>query len=391
MAKGIDMRNHDADAKPARETGLADTLFPRTGRLVSIDALRGLAMFLILAIDIGGAPVFLTFTKLWGDTFAKATAHHFSYGFCEGLRLSFFAMPMFLFIVGLVIPISLCNNPSRTGQSVYPRIIKRTLILFLLGLIAGGQLLQFRFANMPLYNNVLEYISVGYLVCAMLVLNTSIRFQSILTALLLVAYWGLFMLVPVPGSQAGPFARDMNLAIYIDNLVLGPFHKAGSWQVLATLSFVANMLIGVLTGHFLVNRKRNIKTVKRLVLGGTVIILAGLLWSPFCPIIRSLWTSSYVLVTCGVSILLLAAFYLICDVWGYTAWALFFIVFGVNSIAVYMMAHLFDFRQIGNIFVGGLCRFLPSNVQDFVQAMAAMTVIWLIMYWMYRKRTFIKI
>jgi predicted acyltransferase len=87
----------------------------------------------------------------------------------------------------------------------------------------------------------------------------------------------------------------------------------------------------------------------------------------------------------------LASFYLLIDVWGYKKWALFFIVFGVNSIAIYMMAHMFDFRLIGNIFVGGISRFFTSNVQDFIQAVAAMIVMWLIMYWMYRKKTFIKI
>ena len=102
-------------------------------------------------------------------------------------------------------------------------------------------------------------------------------------------------------------------------------------------------------------------------------------------------TSSFVLVTCGISTLLLASFYLIIDVRGYSKWAFFFIVFGVNSIAIYMMAHMFDFRLIGNIFVGGLSTLFASNVQDFIQAVAAMTVMWLIMYWMYRKKTFIKV
>ena len=102
-------------------------------------------------------------------------------------------------------------------------------------------------------------------------------------------------------------------------------------------------------------------------------------------------TSSFVLETCGIATFLLASFYLIIDVWGYSKWAFFFIVFGVNSIAIYMMAHLFDFRLIGNIFVGGLSSLFSSNVQAFIQAVTAMMVMWLIMYWMYNKKTFIKI
>jgi predicted acyltransferase len=373
---------------------MSDQIAQNKARLISIDALRGLAMFLILAIDIGGAPIFQTFTKLWGENFANTASIQFSYGFAEGLRLCFIAMPMFLLVVGLVIPFSLNNRLSEKQndkRKIYLHIVKRTLILFLLGEIAGGHLLHFEFANMPLYNNVLEYIAVGYLVCAILVLNTSIWVQFILTLVLLLFYWAVFMFIPVPGGDGEIFSGKMNLAIYIDNTVLGPFHKSGSWQVLATISFISNMLLGVLVGHIL-NATRDKKyKLKLLFAAGIVMFLTGAIWGQFFPVIRSLWTSSFVLLTCGITVLLLAVFYLIIDILGYTKWAFFFIVFGVNSIAIYMMAHMFDFRLIGNIFIGGLIRFLPLSVQDFIQAITAMTVMWLIMYWMYCKKTFIKI
>jgi predicted acyltransferase len=204
-------------------------------------------------------------------------------------------------------------------------------------------------------------------------------------------YWAIFLIIPVPGWQGETFSGEMNLAIFIDNIVLGPFHKPGSWQVLATISFISNMLLGVLIGQIIFSDKEKERKTKLLFINGFVILLIGLIWGQFFPIIRSLWTSSFVLVTCGISTLLLAIFYLIIDVWGYSKWAFFFIVFGVNSIAIYMMAHLFDFRLIGNIFAGGLSNLFASNVRDFIQALAAMVVMWLIMYWMYLKKTFIKI
>jgi predicted acyltransferase len=361
-------------------------------RLVSIDALRGFAMFLILAIDIGGAPIFSTFTKLWGDAFAKAASRQFTYEFAEGLRLCFLAMPMFLFVVGLVLPLSLRNKRAyKEKKDVYRHIVKRALILFVLGLIAGGHLLQLKFTGMPLYNNVLEYISVGYLVCSLLVLNTTVRVQFCVTLALLLLYWALFVCIPVPGWDGEVFSSKMNLAIYVDNLVLGPFHRQGSWQVLATISFIANMLLGVLIGQLMIGSRDSKIKMQRLVVFGFAMLVAGFIWGRFFPIIRSLWTSSYVLVTCGLSTLLLAAFYLLLDVKGHAKWALFFVVLGANSITVYMMAHLFDFKLIGTVFVSGVCRFLPPHAQDFVQAAAALTVIWLIMYWMYCKKTFIKI
>ena len=225
-------------------------------RVVSIDTLRGFAMFLILAYDIGGAPVLQTFIKLWGENFANAASAQFEYEFTTGLRFSFIAMPMFLFVVGLVIPFSLNNRIlQKDRKRIYLHIIKRALILFLLGLIAGGHLLNLKFANMPVYNNVLEYISIGYLVCAILVLNTTTSVQVMITAGLLMIYWMIFLFIPVPGWQGEIYSGEMNLAIYIDDVVLGQFHHHGSWQVLATINFISNMLLGVLSGQLILSNR----------------------------------------------------------------------------------------------------------------------------------------
>ena len=280
---------------------------------------------------------------------------------------------------------------QKDKKGIYLHIIKRSLILFFLGLVAGGHLLHLKFTNMPVYNNVLEYISIGYLVCAILVLNTTALVQFILTVALLLMYWAIFLFIPVPGWQGEIFSGQMNLAIYIDNIVLGPLHKPGSWQVLATISFITNMLLGVLMGQIIFSSRNKESKTRLLFIYGFVMLIAGWIWGQFFPVIRSLWTSSFVLETCGISTLLLAVFYLIIDVWGHSKWAFFFVVFGANSIAIYMMAHMFDFSLIGNIFVGGLSSLFASNVQDFIQAVGAMMVMWLIMYWMYLKKTFIKI
>ena len=310
---------------------------------------------------------------------------------------------MFLFVVGLVIPRSLGSRLlQKDKKNVYLHIIKRALILFLLGLIAGGPLLQFKFATLPVYDNVLEYIAIGYLVCAVLVLNTTVLTQLILAAAMLLGYWAILTLIPVPGWQGEHLSGQMNLAKYIDNIVLGPHHHEGSWQVLATINFIANMLLGVLMGHVVFGGRSKKSKTKLLFIYGFLMLIAGSIWGHFFPVIRSLWTSTYVLETCGISTLLLASFYYIIDVLGFAKWAFFFIVFGANSITIYMMAHLFDFKLIGKIFVGtpkgfsdvagsGLSGLFASNVGDFIQNLAALTVMWLIVYWMYLKKTFIKI
>jgi predicted acyltransferase len=127
-----------------------------------------------------------------------------------------------------------------------------------------------------------------------------------------------------------------------------------------------------------------------LVILGAGCIIAAKVWGIWFPIIHHLWTSTLVLYAGGISALLLALFYLVIDVLGYRKWSFFFVVIGMNAIAVYVATHLFDFRKIGNVFVGGLEKYLgPWN--EFVQACAALAVVWLILLYMYRKKTFIKI
>jgi len=127
-----------------------------------------------------------------------------------------------------------------------------------------------------------------------------------------------------------------------------------------------------------------------LVALGIGCILAGRIWGIWFPIIHHLWTSSMVLYAGGLSFLLLSLFYLVIDVWGYKKWAFVFVVIGMNAIAVYVATRLFDFKLIGNVFVGGLASYLGAW-GGFIQELAAITVIWFILYWMYRKKTFIKI
>ena len=361
-------------------------------RITSIDALRGFAMFLILSTQIGGAPIFQTFITLWGENFFNAVSPQLSWE--TRVSLINIAQPIFIFVVGLVIPFSMNNRLLRTDKRrIYIHIIKRALILFLLGLIAGGKLLDLKFATLPVYNNVLEYISICYLVCAIVVLNTNTLVQYILTGGLLLLVWAIWLFIPAPGWHGDIYSSEMNIGIYIENVVLGQHGSHfGAWTgVLNTMNGISNMLLGVLIGQIIFGNRKKIDKTKLLYICSLVMLLTGLIWGQFFPILPRHWTSSFVLITCGIATFLLTSFYLIIDVWGYSRWAFFFIVFGVNSIAIYMMAHLFDFRLIGNIFVGGLSSLFAPNVKDFIQAVAAMVVMWLIMYWMYRKNTFIKI
>ena len=364
-------------------------------RISSIDALRGFAMFIILSTQIGGAPIFRTFSKLWGENFPNfANVRFFSYSLGNGVSLASLAQPIFVFVVGVVIPFSISNRLLKTNKSrVYRHIIIRALILYLFGLIAGGKLLELQFDKLYVYNNVLQYISISYLVCTILVLNTSTLVQCFWTVGLMLLVWMIYLFIPAPGWEGNIFSPEMNIGIYIDQVILGKHgHGFGKWTaVLNTFGHISNMLLGVLMGKIIFSSRPKLTKTRLLFVYGLGMVFAGLLWGIFLPILSSNWTGSWVLVTCGIATLLLASFYLIIDVLGYSKWAFFFIVFGVNSITIYMMAHLFDFRLIGNIFVGGVSSLFPANVQAFIQALTAMIIMWLIMYYMYRNKTFLKI
>jgi predicted acyltransferase len=254
-------------------------------------------------------------------------------------------------------------------------------------------LLEYDLAKLQLYSNTLQAIAAGYLISSLILLNLSPRWQFVVTGSLLLLYWLLLALVPVPGQGEGHFSEQGNLAIYIDRLLLGPFQDGTNppytW-ILSSMTFAATVMIGAFAGQLL--RSGQTRASKALILLGSGIgcILVGWAWGQVFPIIKHLWTSSMVLYAAGWSLLLLALFYVAFDVLRLRFLAFFFVVIGMNAIAVYMATHVFDFRHLGDIFVGNLANW-TGDWQDFVRAVAGFAILWLILLYMYRKRTFIKI
>jgi predicted acyltransferase len=186
---------------------------------------------------------------------------------------------------------------------------------------------------------------------------------------------------------------DGNLAIYIDRVILGRFidgtNPPYTW-ILSSMTFPCTVMLGVMAGHLLRSDEVGIRKVLWLLAAGGGCIVAGLLWNLFFPIIKHIWTSSFVLFSGGLCFMLLALFYLVIDVLGFRKWAFGFVVIGTNAIAVYMAVHIINFRNIGGVFVRGLEKY-AGNWYPFIYALAGFAVVWLILWWMYRKKTFIKI
>jgi len=357
-------------------------------RLVCVDALRGFDMLWI----IGGSEVLITLADATGFKFLSNMPAHFDHSWGQ-FHFYDLIMPLFLFIVGVVMPVSFKKRADRgeTKKKLYTHVIRRVIILYILGLIASGHLLTFDISKIHLWTDTLHAIAVGYLVSSVMILELRLKWQIGITAGLLFLYWGIMALIPVPGIGAGIYEPDSNLALYIDNAVLGHFQEDAGWTyILTNLTFICSVMIGVFAGYILQSESPAMKKTGLLALTGVCCIIAGKVWGIWFPVIHHLWTSSLVLFAGGLSFLLLSLFYLVIDIWGFKKWAFPFVVIGMNAIAVYVASHLFDFKLIGNVFVGGLEKYTGSWF-GFIEAMAALIIVWLILYWMYRKKSFIKI
>lgn len=364
-----------------------------SNRLLSLDALRGFDMLWI----IGGGNLVTALAKVEPTQFSQAVAAQFEHVPWVGLHLFDCIWPLFMFMVGVSLSFSLARRGEK-GEShttIYSHTVRRALILFVLGMIAQGNLLEFNLATLHPFYSVLGGIAAGYLIAAIVTLNTRPAGRAITTGIFLGIYWILLIAIPVPGVGRGVYTATGNAATYIDRIIMGRFYYAPADQAntwfLSYLGFAASVLLGVLAGDVLLSSRFSMKRkCLTLYAVGVGLIAFGLIWSLWLPIIKLMWTSSYVLITAGISCCLLATFYLVIDVLGYRRWAFPFTVIGMNALAVYMATNLFDFRVLGNIFVGHLLPRIGSWGAVLSEA-AALTIIWLILYWMYRTRSFVKI
>jgi len=358
-------------------------------RIVSIDALRGFDMFWI----IGGEELVTRFANLWKGTLAQKVEQQLSHVEWEGFHFEDLIFPLFLFIVGLVLPFAISRRlqQGRSRARIFVHIIKRAAILILLGLILNG-LLRFNWPRMR-WPGVLQRIGLCYFLAALLVLCTKWRTQAIVTAAVLLLYWAAMMLIPVPGYGAGVLTKEGCLSSYIDQkLIPGVlYYKYGDNEgVLSTLPAACTALLGALAGHWLCSNRSGNRKAIGLAAAGIVSLLVGYLWGMVFPIIKLVWTSSYVLYAAGWSMLLLALFYWIIDVKGCRKWAFFFSVIGMNPITIYFLRGFVDFDSIAEFFFAGLARY-AGPLNPVILPAAVLAVEWLFLWFLFRRRIFFKV
>ncbi len=385
---------------------------PLPDRLRSLDALRGFDMFWI----IGGDALGRALGKWLYGTPDNWLAEQLEHVRWEGFRFYDLIFPLFLFMVGSVIPFSLASMRRRgaSGRAICVRIARRVVLLFALGLLCNG-VMQLKWLvrtpdgwtvdvnNTLRVTGVLQRIAVCYGIAAVISLFTDWRGQLLTIVAILLGYWALLAFVPNPDSGvAGDFTMEGNLAGWVDRHYLpgrlNPNYYGDGKSVaygdneglLSTIPAVATALLGVLAGQWLRSAAPPSRKTLLLAVAGEGCLAVGEVWGHWFPIIKNLWTSSYVLVAGGWSLLLLSLFYGVIDGLKWQAWAFPAIVIGMNAITIYVGQRFIGFPQMTDFFLGGVIR-EAGSFGPVVKAAGVLAFQWVFLYWLYRQRLFLRV
>lgn len=367
-------------------------------RLLSLDVFRGITIAGMVLVNNPGT---------WGAIYSPLKHAEW-----HGWTPTDLIFPFFLFIVGVAIPLAFARRLEESGSQcdLYLKIIRRSLIIFALGIFLAG-FPFFDFANLRI-PGVLQRIAVCYFVASLIFLKTTWRTQLIIGFVLLLIYWGMMKLIPVPGFGVGDLGKEGNLAAYIDRTVLGLSHI---WKqakvfdpegILSTVPAITTTISGMLTGTWIRSGRSQIEKVAGIFFAGAICVAIGWSWNLLFPINKSLWTSSYVMFTTGIALQFLGFCYWLVDVKEYKKWAKPFVIFGVNALALFVFSGLLSriFSLIKTTRMNGN----QGNLQTWIfehlflswaspinaSLAYALTYIlfWLLLMWLlYRKRIYIKV
>jgi len=360
-------------------------------RLLSLDVFRGLTIAGMMMVNNQGGP----------ETYLQL--EHSSW---HGWTYTDTIFPSFMWIAGVAMTLSTAKRVER-GESKHTLLmhaIRRAILIFAIGLFLNG----FPFFTLAGYRiaGVLQRIALGYLFASVILLYTKMRGQILWTFAFLLSYWLLMFYYPIPGVGAGHLEKEANLERYVDQIVLGDhiYKNDKYWDpegIVSTLPSIATVLFGVLTGQILRRSNHHSDRAARIFLSGNGLILAGLILSAWMPINKNLWTVSFSVFMAGLSSVLFASCYWICDAKGYRKWAWPFVVYGMNAMAAYIassiLERLVDVVKIGDKTVHHVVfesvfapLFSPVNA-SLAYSLAFDLIMFAFAYFLYRKRWFLKL
>lgn len=386
-------------------------------RLLSLDALRGFDMFWI----VSGEGIFHGLAKAvqqkygllqneitWQisitdhlslvEKIVVSVSNQLHHSVWNGFTFYDLIFPLFIFIAGISMPFSYAKQLSSAPgakRNIYRALIKRTLLLLLLGMVVNG-LLQFKSFEETRFASVLGRIALSCFFAAIIYLNTSLPWRIAWVVFILVGYWLTLMFIPVPGFGAGILTPEANLSAYIDRLFLpGKLHRRvyDPEGLFSTIPAVATALLGILTGEMLRNPAYTpISKVVRLFFSGFVLMLLGLAWNAVFPINKTIWSSSFVLYAGGWSLLIFSLFYWVIDIWNLNKWAMPFVWLGCNSILIYMASHgLVNFLSTSGFLLEGITLRVDAWWHDAILWTGVALIQFAALYGLYRKKIFLKL
>jgi heparan-alpha-glucosaminide N-acetyltransferase len=386
-------------------------------RVTSIDAFRGLVMFLMLAEAM----------RLWtlhdafpSSRFWAVVAYNTTHVPWQGCSLHDLIQPAFSFLAGASLPFSIASRRNR-GES-FGRMLRhaiwRSLALIFLGIFLRS---LHRPQTYWTFEDTLTQIGLGYTFLFLLAF-ASVRVQVLAFAAILIAFWAAFAAYPSPGpgfdyAQVGVpanwphlytgflshFNKNSNLSWAFDVWFLNLFPRespfrfnGGGWSTLSFIPTLATMMLGLWSGAWLKTGRGASEKLKGLVAAGVALAFAGLVlqWLHICPIVKRIWTSSYTLYSGGLVILLLAGFYAVIELKGWKRWTFPLLVIGANSIAIYVMSwtmeEFISSALVRHLGTAPFAVFGPP-FEPVLRGMGVLIVFWLILLWMYRRKIFLRI
>jgi len=404
---------------PASQAPVTGTQHKPEGmtRLLSLDALRGMVMTLMLGEEMRLFDVARAFphSVIW-----SVIAFNTQHVEWQGCSLHDLIQPTFSFLVGAALPFSLASRQSK-GQTFWPMLghaIRRALLLIFLGIF-----LRSLHSNQTYFTfeDTLTQIGLGY-VFLFLLGFTRVRTQVLTLVLILICFWTAFALYPAPGPQfdyarvgvpadwhhlytgfLSHWNKNSNLSWAFDVWFLNLFPREhpfvfneGGWSTLSFIPTLGTMIVGLLTGEWLKGTKSREEKLRGLAVAGIGFVLLGLAfqWAGICPIVKRVWTSSYTLYSGGLVLLLLSGFYALIEWKGWRRWAFPLLVIGMNSIAIYVMSWTMAGFVGGALdrHIGGTLAAISGPIfQPALHGFAMITFFWLILLWMYRRKIFLRI
>jgi predicted acyltransferase len=400
-------------ASPAQDSIRAPQPVPRN---IAVDAYRGWVMLLMMAEVLELARVAHAFPGNWVWAFLGYNQTHVGWSGCS---LHDIIQPSFSFLVGVALPYSIASRLAKGGTfgKMWAHAIWRSFLLVALGIFLRSMYSSRTYFT---FEDTLTQIGLGYPFLFLLGFRKP-RWQWIALAVILIGYWLAWALYPVPGPGfnwqsvgvpanwphfftgfAAHWNKNANLGNAFDQWFLNLFPRPhpfvfndGGYLTLSFIPTLGTMILGLAAGRWLRTDAPRIP-MQRLLIAGVAGVASGLLlhFTGICPIIKRIWTPSWTLFSGGICFLLTAAFSWVIDMKGYRKWAFPLVVVGVNSIAAYLIAHLFERFTFSSLRIHlgpNAFRVFGPGLEPLLLGCAVLLSYWIILYWMYRRKLFLKI